>query len=153
MKIQNCSQIHQPNFASILWIRCPTWKIGRAAWVENACQIWLMDLATISDFHPVGFGAREIGKLAKLCFGLMGPIMHITRYSQIGNWFILLWLSYFQIFAHASLFCFVLLYFMFTFKSELFWSRSGIFVFCFLKKKSLTLSLSLYDHFYLQTES
>ena len=40
-KIQNCSQFHQPNLASILCIRCPTWKTGRAAWAKLSLRIWL----------------------------------------------------------------------------------------------------------------
>ena len=55
MKIQNCSQIRQPNLAIDLCPGCPTCFSGRAAWAEIDCQIGLTDLVTILDFHSVGY--------------------------------------------------------------------------------------------------
>ena len=81
MKIQNCSQICQHNLASILCLCVVALPEKQAAWAENACQIGLTYLATILDFHSVGYRdhlAREIEKLEQLYFGLTGPNRHAS---------------------------------------------------------------------------
>ena len=92
MKIQNCSQIRLPNLASILCPGCPTCFSGRAAWAEIDCQIGLTDLATILDFHSVGYSdhlACNLEKSVVVWQGLIerqpGLLIHFPVNSETND--------------------------------------------------------------------